>query len=846
MAKQLLKLKLKGLDCANCANKIERKINTLNEVNKATVNFSTESLIVDMNEDTVKNDLLKKIKNIVKDIEPDVVVEEQKSGKETIRKSSNDLEFKLTLKGLGCANCANKIETRVNKLEEVKEAVLNFSTSILNVTLKEASSKGAVINVIKKIVNDLEPDVEVIENKSRIKEKEINACCSGDEHGHNHCGCGHEHNEHNHEHCGCGHEHHEHNHEHCDSVHEHDHHDSQEMAEKKSSLLKGKANLMLGSLLYVIALFMDKGQPFIPILFVASYVLIGGDVVYKAFRNILKGDLFDENFLMTVATVGAFAIGEYPEAVAVMLFYQIGELFQGYAVSKSRKSISSLMNIRADYANLLINGVEKKVSPEEVELDDIILIKPGERVPLDGVIIEGTSSLDTSALTGESVPRTVNKDDEILSGTINLSGVIKVKVTKEFAESTVTRILELVQNAGSKKASTEKFITKFARYYTPIVVGLAVILAVIPPIVIKDAVFSEWLYRALIFLVVSCPCALVISVPLALFAGIGGASKKGLLIKGGNYLEALKDVDTVVFDKTGTLTKGVFKVTKVSAVNIEEKELLRIAAFGESFSNHPIARSIIKAFDGEIDKELVSNYEEISGNGIRVNIEGKSVLLGNIKLMNKFNIKYTEAKEIGTIIHIAIDNEYKGYIVIADEIKNDSLKALEKLKRVGVDRTVMLTGDNKGTAEGVAKELGITTVYSELLPDDKVEKIEEVLSTQKENKKVIFVGDGINDAPVLARADIGVAMGGIGSDAAIEAADVVLMRDELTALSEGINIAKHTNSILWQNIIFSLGIKIVVLILSALGIANMWEGVFADVGVTLIAVLNSMRALKIK
>ena len=749
--------------------------------------------------------------------------------------------IKLRLKGLGCANCANKIESKTNGLDEVEEAVINFSTTVLDVTLKDDSSKEEVINKIKKIVKDLEPDVqvEVVKKKSPVKSKKINTCCKEDEYDHCDCGKDNCHDTHNHnikchdEHCHCGHEH----------SHEHSHED---IEEKGRFILKDKINLILGSLLYIIALSMDNGQIFIPILFVASYVLIGGEVVYKAFRNILKGDLFDENFLMTVATVGAFAIGEYPEAVAVMLFYQIGELFQGYAVSKSRKSISSLMDIRADYANLLINGVEKKVSPEDVEIDDVILIKPGERVPLDGVIIDGTSSLDTSALTGESVPRTVNMDDEILSGTINLSGVIKVKVTKEFAESTVTRILELVQNAGSKKASTEKFITKFASYYTPIVVGLAVLLAVVPPIILEGAMFSDWLYRALIFLVVSCPCALVISVPLALFAGIGGASNKGVLIKGGNYLEALKDVDTVVFDKTGTLTKGVFKVTKINAVNIEEKELLRIAALGESFSNHPIAKSILKAFDGDIDKELVSDYEEISGNGIKVNIEGKTVLLGNVKLMNKFNVEYVEAKEIGTIIHVAMDNEYKGYIVIADEIKEDSLKALELLKEVGIKRTVMLTGDNRSTAEGVAKELGITTVYSELLPGDKVEKIEEVLNTQEEKKKVIFVGDGINDAPVLARADIGVAMGGIGSDAAIEAADVVLMRDELTALGEGIKIAKNTNSILWQNIIFSLGIKIVVLILSALGIANMWEGVFADVGVTLIAVLNSMRALKTK
>ena len=547
---------------------------------------------------------------------------------------------------------------------------------------------------------------------------------------------------------------------------------------------------------------------------------------------------------MTVATLGAFAIGNHPEGVAVMIFYEIGELFQSYAVNRSRKSISSLMDIRADYANLITDGEEKKVDPSEIKIDDIIVIKPGERVPLDGIVIEGNSSLDTSALTGESLPRNIELNDEILAGVINLTGVIRVKVTKEFGESTVSRILELVQNASSKKAQTEKFITKFARYYTPVVVLSAVALAMIPPLVVEGALFSDWVYRALIFLVVSCPCALVVSIPLGLFAGIGGASKNGVLIKGGNYLEALKDVETVVFDKTGTLTKGVFKVVKINTNNIEESELLRIAATGESFSNHPIAQSILKAYGNEVDKSIISNYEEISGNGIKVNIDNKEVLLGNYKLMNSNGIKYNNSEEIGTVVHVVVEGEYKGSIVIADEVKEDSKEAIEMLKKIGVKKCVMLTGDNKKVAEKIAEELGLDEVYAELLPTDKVVMVEKLLKEKSEKGKLAFVGDGINDAPVLARADVGVAMGGIGSDAAIEAADVVLMRDNPSSLVDAIEIGRKTNRILWQNIIFSLGVKIAVLIPAAIGIANMWEGVFADVGVTLIAVLNSMRALR--
>lgn len=721
-------------------------------------------------------------------------------------------EIKLYLKGLDCANCANKIENKVNKLESVEEAVLNFSLSLLIVNLKENSDVNKVEEEIKTIVNNLEPDVIVSKYDNNIKEKK-NVCTSE-------CCSGHAHNvEEKHE------ESHEHNH-------------------SEGVSLRDKVTLAIGFILFAIAIFIGEEKSYVPYIYALSYVLVGGKVVLSAIRNIFRGQVFDENFLMTVATLGAFAIGNHPEGVAVMIFYEIGELFQSYAVNRSRKSISSLMDIRADYANLIIDGKEKKVDPSEIKIDDIIVIKPGERVSLDGVVIEGNSSLDTSALTGESLPRNIELNDEILAGVINLTGVIRVKVTKEFGESTVSRILELVQNASSKKAQTEKFITKFARYYTPVVVLSAVALAIIPPLVVEGALFSDWVYRALIFLVVSCPCALVVSIPLGLFAGIGGASKNGVLIKGGNYLEALKDVETVVFDKTGTLTKGVFKVVKINTNNIEEGELLRIAATGESFSNHPIAQSILKAYGKEVDKSIISNYEEISGNGIKVNIDNKEVLLGNYKLMNSNGIKYTNSQEIGTVVHVVVDGEYKGNIVIADEVKEDSKEAIEMLKKIGVKKCVMLTGDNKKVAEKIAEELGLDEVYAELLPTDKVAMVEKLLKEKSEKGKLAFVGDGINDAPVLARADVGVAMGGIGSDAAIEAADVVLMRDNPSSLVDAIEIGRKTNRILWQNIIFSLGVKIAVLIPAAIGIANMWEGVFADVGVTLIAVLNSMRALR--
>ena len=581
-------------------------------------------------------------------------------------------------------------------------------------------------------------------------------------------------------------------------------------------------------------------------LFIISYIIVGGDVVKRAVKNIFKGQVFDENFLMSIATIGAFFIGEYPEGVAVMLFYQVGELFQSYAVGKSRKSIASLMDIRPDYANVKKGDELVKVDPDEVQIGDIIVIKAGEKIPLDGKVIEGSSMIDTSALTGESVPREVEVGSDILSGCININGVITAEVTKEFGESTVSKILDLVENASSKKSSSEQFIAKFARYYTPVVVIIAVFLAIIPPLVIDGATFSDWIYRALAFLVVSCPCALVISIPLSFFGGIGGASKKGVLVKGSNYLEALAETEIVVFDKTGTLTKGVFNVQEIHPEGVSKEELLELTAYVESYSNHPISLSLKRAYGKEIDNGRISDVEEISGHGVIATVDGKKVMAGNIKLMKMMDIPYFKGELIGTAVHVAVNNKYIGYIVIADEVKEDSAQAIKELKAANIKQTVMLTGDNKSIGSKVAKELGLDKVYAELLPADKVEKLEELLSQKSKKGKLAFVGDGINDAPVLARADIGIAMGGLGSDAAIEAADVVIMTDEPSKIATAMKISKKTLKIAHQNIVFAIGIKIIVLILSAFGIATMWAAIFADVGVTIIAVLNAFRALNVK
>lgn len=577
-------------------------------------------------------------------------------------------------------------------------------------------------------------------------------------------------------------------------------------------------------------------------IYLVPYIIIGYDIIFKAARNISHGQVFDENFLMMIATFGAFGVKEFEEAVAVMLFYQVGELFQGYAVGKSRQSISEMMDICPEYANIEENGELKQVDPDDVEIGSIIVIKPGEKVPLDGVIIEGNSMLDTAALTGESVPRSAKAGDEIVSGCVNGSGTLKVKTTKAFEDSTVAKILELVENASSKKARVENFITRFAKYYTPVVTIAAVIIAIIPSIITGN--WGDWITRACIFLVISCPCALVISVPLGFFSGIGSASRIGVLVKGSNFLEAVAEVTTIVMDKTGTLTKGEFKVSEIVASGISEERLLEIAAYGESFSTHPIAASIKEAYDNKIDTDRIKDVKEISGHGVELLLDGKETLVGNGKLLKSHNISYEEHKSGGTVVYVAYDNTFAGAIVISDTIKDGAKEAVADMKKVGVKNVVMLTGDRQKAAEEVAGELGIDTVYSELLPSDKVQKVEELLASKTGKEKVAFVGDGINDAPVLTRADVGIAMGSMGSDAAIEAADIVLMDDDVRKIASTVKIARKTLGVVKQNIVFALGVKLIVLILGALGVANMWEAVFADVGVSVIAILNSMRVLK--
>lgn len=621
------------------------------------------------------------------------------------------------------------------------------------------------------------------------------------------------------------------------------HHHNHGHTEERNSKIFVVGKLFLAICLFIVAIYVSS--PMIKLLlFLVAYVTAGFEVLYNAIKNVLKGEIFDENFLMCIATIGAFAIKEYPEAVMVMVLYQIGEFLQDCAVEKSKKSISSLMNIRPDYANIEINGELVKKDPKDVHLDDIIIVKAGEKIPLDGEIIDGEAVVDMSALTGESVPRTLKYGDNAISGAINTSGVIKIKVSKDFGESTVAKILDLVENASLKKAKTEKFITRFAKYYTPIVVLFAIILAFVPTLFFGGNI-NVWIERALIFLVISCPCALVISVPLSFFAGIGGASKLGILIKGSNYLEYLSHPDSVVFDKTGTLTSGVFSVTKVVPVGISNEELLEIAAYAEVYSNHPIAQSIKRAYGKDIDRCLISEEQEFSGKGISVKVNQDVILIGNSKLLDDYSINYDIVDEFGTIVYIARNNIYVGCIVISDTIKKGVIDAIKNLKSK-VNNIVMLTGDVKSSADYIGSQVGVDKVYSELLPNDKVEKLENMLSNKVNSREsVLFVGDGINDAPVLARADVGIAMGALGSDAAIEAADVVIMDDKISKISSAISIAQKTMKIVKQNIIFAIGVKIIFLILGSLGFMSMWGAVFADVGVTLIAVLNSLRALKI-
>ncbi|HFE3953262.1 TPA: heavy metal translocating P-type ATPase, partial [Enterococcus faecium] len=686
------------------------------------------------------------------------------------------------LEGLDCANCAMKIEKGVQKINGVKEATVNFTSGKLTIDAEE-DHLATIEQETKKVVKELEPDVKVTEiDKEKVSE-----------HG----------NE-----------------------------------KKRNTLFRILFSLAGIALL----LLFDFNEPIRLIGYLLIYLLIGYDVVKKAVMNIVKGKIFDENFLMSVATIGAMLIGEYPEAVAVMLFYQIGEYFQGLAVSHSRKSIRELMAIRPETAHVQTAEGLMTVNPEDVLIGQFVLVKPGERVPLDGTIIEGESLVDTSALTGESVPKSVYVGETVLSGFINKNKPFLVQVEKSYENSTISKLLELVENASSKKAPAENFITKFARYYTPVVVGLAVLLAVLPPLVVSRAAFSEWIYRALTFLVISCPCALVISVPLSFFGGIGGASKIGVLVKGSNYLELLAQTETVVFDKTGTLTKGDFSIQTIDPTGIDPKKFMQYVASAEQFSTHPIAQSVLEGYAGPLLP--TANIQEFAGEGILAEVDGKQVLVGNHKLMERFEISFPSSQEIGTLLYLAIDQSYSGYLVIADTLKEDAVDALVQLKQAGVKNTVMLTGDSKKIADHIGKQVGVDKIYSELLPEDKVQRLEEIL--QSNNKKTAFVGDGINDAPVLARADVGIAMGGLGSDAAIEAADVVIMNDQPSKIAEAIHLAKKTLKIVKQNIVFAIGIKILVLSLGAFGFASMGDAVFADVGVTVLAVLNAMRSLHVK
>ena len=736
---------------------------------------------------SVATSLLDTVTTIVHSHEPDVEVSE---------KTEPAVTKVYLLKGLDCPNCSAKIEKEVGELDGVTSSTVNLMNQTLTVQAG-TSVAASLLDTVTTIVHSHEPDVEVSEKQLEATapvKKDEKAAVYNDE-------------------------------------------------DKKRTI-----RLAVGAVVYAIgmALTVFAKLPTLAELafLIVAYVILGWDVVWQAVKNITRGQVFDEHFLMSVSTIGAFAIGEYPEAVAVMLFYQVGEFFQSLAVKRSRKSISDLMDICPDSATVKRNGVLQVVSPESVAVGEIIVVKPGEKIPLDGIVVDGESMLDTKALTGESVPRSIRKGDEALSGCINQSGLLTLKVTKSFGESTVPKITDLVENASARKAPTENFITTFARYYTPVVVGMAAVLAIIPPLVLGGG-WSEWLRRGFVFLIVSCPCALVISIPLTFFCGIGAASKRGVLVKGSNYLEALNKVSVVVFDKTGTLTKGVFEVANINpAAGYQKEQVLEYAAQAESYSNHPIAKSILATYGKPIDQKQFSGFEEISGHGISVMVQGKKVLAGNSKLMESEKIAYAACDAAGTKFYVAADGSYVGCILIADEVKPDSKCAIAELKKIGVEKTVMLTGDDERIGKSVADELGLDAYYAQLLPDQKVEKLEMLDKQKRQGSKLAFVGDGINDAPVLARADVGIAMGGLGSDAAIEAADVVLMTDEPSKLVEAIDVAKATKRIVMQNIVIALGIKSVFLVLGALGMAGMWEAVFGDVGVTIIAVLNAMRILK--
>ncbi len=805
-----LKYDLKGLDCANCAQKVQERVSDLKGIKECNVVFATTKMFVETIDDSFDEALLIKT---VKSVEPDVEVinlsnefhddkihhhnhnkcscehdhehhhkhENCSCGHdhdiETIKHDDLKEGINIKISGLDCANCAMKVEQAINKMNEIDKAQIIFSTETLKVKPKGSVDQNKLLKQIQKVVDQVEDGVTLsLKDTLQVIEKPRLFVC------------------------------------------------------------KDHLGLIIGTVIYIIAIIIGDFE-FDALIYGIAYLLVGYKVILKALKNIGRGEIFDENFLMCIATIGAFCISDYKEAIAVMLFYSVGEIFQAYAVNKTRTSISSLMDLKSDYANLIVGDDIIKVAPEKIKIGDEIVIKVGEKVPLDGLVLKGESTLDTSSLTGETLPRNVSAGDEVLAGVVNLTGIINIKVTQAYEDSTVSKILDLVENAASKKAPIEQFITRFARIYTPTVVFLAIALAVIPMIIFKDAVFLEWLYRALTFLVVSCPCALVISIPLGLYAGLGKASKMGALVKGGNYLELLKDIDTVVFDKTGTLTEGSFEVIEINGSD----DLLMLGAYGESMSNHPIAKSVVKKYGQVIDQKRISDFKEVAGKGIEVKIDEKLYNLGNKSYIESLGIQVQNPLTVGTVIHIVCQGKYLGNIVVADKIKDTTIEGIKRLKKEGIQNTVMLTGDRREVAKDIAKKIGLDTVYSELLPQDKVMQVENLIN---QGARLSFVGDGINDAPVLARADLGIAMGGVGSDAAIEAADIVLMNDDIITIGEAISISKKTNKVLKQNVIFTLIIKIGVLLLTMFGCANMWMGVFADVGVTLIAILNSMRILK--
>lgn len=889
-----------GLDCANCAAQLERQLKNVKYFDNVVIDFMAQKIILTAQDEQSLQAGLLEAQKVIDRVEPGVTITEKTKKKKISHHGEHEEpcdcghdhdhgehgehcdcghdhhhgeheehcdcdhdhhhgeqdvhavqahtavsgkgQRVYFISGLDCANCAAKLERHLKELPYFDDVTIDFMAQKLILQVKDLQTLSTAIKEVEAVIETVEPGVTISEKQKKAK---------GVYHAHVHD-----------EHCGCGHDHeHDHNHgQHCDCGHHHEQeYQTKQLSEPAAMAqpvaVKPKAapftpemkqstmKIAAGAVLVLLANLLKLSELAQFGVYLLAYLIVGGEIVLRAVKNITRGQVFDENFLMAVATIGAFCVGEYPEGVMVMLLYQLGELFQDYAVHRSRRSIADLMDIKPEVAHVKQGDRFISVEPDEVALGDIIQIRPGEKIPLDGVVLDGHSALDTVALTGESVPREVAPGQQVMSGCINTSGVLTVQVEKEYEDSTVAKILDLVENASSKKAEAENFITRFARYYTPVVVAIAAILAIVPPLALQEP-FSGWIYRALTFLVISCPCALVISIPLTFFGGLGASSRHGVLVKGSNYLEALAQLEIAVFDKTGTLTKGQFAVTEVHPVGISEEQLLYYAACAESISNHPIAQAVQQANKKAVAAQALQSAEEIAGHGISAVVEGHTVLAGNYRLMEREQVVCSQVEEAGTIIYLALDKKFCGWIVIADELKPDAQEMITRLKELGVNQIVMLTGDNQKTAEQVAGQLGITKVFSQLLPGDKVHCLEQLLQQKSQKGTISFTGDGLNDAPVLARADVGIAMGGLGSDAAIEAADVVIMNDQPSKLADAVEIARATRRIVKQNIVFILAVKLLVLILAALGLATMWMAVFADVGVAVLAILNAVRIIR--